>query len=185
MLEQRLQQQFFDSADLTYACAEALGKPMADAVDALVGSITSGGKILTLGEADCSLHAEYMANKLLSRFERERPGLAALALATDEKGLWVRQLETLGQPGDVVLALCAGEAGPILLGALERAHAKDITVVAITGRSTNLKDSLAETDVHISIPHERKARIHEVQWLILHSLCDAVDLQLLGEYDSP
>jgi D-sedoheptulose 7-phosphate isomerase len=185
MLEQRLQQQFFDSADLTYACAESLGKPMVDAVDALVGSITAGGKVLTFGEADCSLHAQYLAHKLLCRFERERPGLAALALAMDGTDLWVRQLETLGQPGDVVLALAAGEAGPELLSALASAHAKDMTVVAITGRTTNLKDALAETDVHVSIPHDRKARIHEVQWLILHSLCDAVDLQLLGEHDNP
>lgn len=185
MLEQRLQQQFFDSADLTYVCAESLGKSMVDAVDALVGSITAGGKILTFGEADCSLHAQYLAHKLLCRFERERPGLAALALAMDGTDLWVRQLETLGQPGDVVLALGAGEAGPELLSAMASAHAKDMTVVAITGRTTNLKDALAETDVHVSIPHDRKARIHEVQWLILHSLCDAVDLQLLGEHDNP
>ncbi len=188
MLEQRLQQQFFDSADLTYACAEALAKPMADAVHALVGSITAGSKVLVFGAADAAWHARYMAAKLLGRFERERPGLAALALTADggdgPADLWLRQLETLGQPGDVLLALACGEASPNLLEAIAHAHAKDMTVVALTGRNTALKDKLAETDVHIAIPHERPARIHEVQWLILHSLCDAVDLQLLGEQDN-
>jgi D-sedoheptulose 7-phosphate isomerase len=185
MLEQRLQQQFFDSADLTYACAEALAKPMADAVHALVGSITAGGKVLAFGEADCALQARHVATKLLDRFERDRPGLAALALTVDGSDLWMRQLETLGQPGDVLLALATGEAGNNLLQALSNAHAKDMTVVVVTGRNTVLKDKLAETDVHITVPHERNARIHEVQWLILHSLCDAVDLQLLGEQDNP
>ena len=186
MLEQRLQQQFFDSADLTYACAEALAKPMADAVHALVGSITAGGKVLSFGEDDCALHADHLAAKLLGRFERERPGLAALALRVAGGDLWMRQLETLAHPGDVLLALATGDAAQgQLLPAIASAHAKDMTVVVITGRNTVLKDKLAETDVHITVPHERKARIHEVQWLILHSLCDAVDLQLLGEQDNP
>ena len=184
MLEQRLQQQFFECADLIYSCAETLGRPILDAIDALVGSITSGGKVLTFGEGGCACHAQHLANKLLGRFERDRPGLAALALAMDGTDLWVRQLETLGQPGDVILAFAAGEAGPELLSALSSAHAKDLSIIAITGRTTRLQDTLAETDVHISIPHDRQARIHEVQWLILHSLCDAVDLQLLGEHEN-
>ncbi|MFN9708472.1 MAG: SIS domain-containing protein [Burkholderiales bacterium] len=185
MLEQRLQQQFFDCADLIYSCAETLGRSILDAIDALLGSITSGGKVLTFGEGDCALHAQHLANKLLCQFERDRPGLAALALATNGTDLWLRQLETLGQPGDVILVFAAAEAGPGLLSALSSARTKDLTVIAITGCTTRLKDMLAETDVHISIPHDRKARIHEVQWLILHSLCDAVDLQLLGENENP
>jgi D-sedoheptulose 7-phosphate isomerase len=89
MLEQRLQQQFFDCADLIYSCAETLGRPILDAIDALLGSITSGGKVLTFGEGDCALHAQHLANKLLCQFERDRPGLAALALATNGTDLWL------------------------------------------------------------------------------------------------
>lgn len=181
MLEQRLQQQFFDCADLAYACAEALAKPMADAAHALVGSITAGGKIFSFGEADSGWLAQQLCATLLGRFERDRPSLAAMALPVDGSDLWLRQLEALGQPGDVLLAWAVGEASANLLSALARAHEKDMTVVVVTGRQTQLKDKLAETDVHLIVPHERKARVHEVQCLILHSLCDAVDLQLLGE----
>jgi hypothetical protein len=51
MLEQRIQQQFFDSADLKYAAAEVLSRPIADAVSALVGCITGGGKVLAAATA--------------------------------------------------------------------------------------------------------------------------------------
>jgi D-sedoheptulose 7-phosphate isomerase len=68
---------------------------------------------------------------------------------------------------------------------VQAAHAKDMTVVALTGRDAGgLAAQLGETDVHIAVPHERAARVFEVHALVLHCLCDAVDLQLLGEQDS-
>jgi len=75
MLEQRIQQQFFDSADLLYQVAEPLARPLADALAAIVGSITSGGKLLLAGSA----LAPHAAALFVEGFERERPPLAALA----------------------------------------------------------------------------------------------------------
>ena len=73
-----------------------------------------------------------------------------------------------------------------MLAAVEAAHAKDMTVVALTGRNGGkMRELLSETDVHICVPHERTARIQEVHSSSLHCLCDAVDLQLLGEQDNP
>ncbi len=181
MLEHHLQQNFFDCADLVYASAETLAKPLADAAQALVGCITSGGKILSFGESECGLMAQYGCSTLLGRFERDRPSLAAMTLLMDGTDLWLRQLEALGQPGDVLLAWSTGETAPNLMLALARAHEKDMGVVVISDSQIELNNKLTETDVHIIVPHERKARVHEVQWLILHSLCDAIDLQLLGE----
>lgn len=181
MLEHHLQQNFFDCADLVYASAEALAKPLADATQALVGCITAGGKILCFGEAECGLMAQYVCSTLLGRFERDRPSLAAVTVLIDGTELWLRQLEALGQPGDVLLAWASSETAANLELALARAHEKDMTVVVVSDSQTEIINKLTETDVHIVIAHERKARVHEVQWLILHSLCDAIDLQLLGE----
>ena len=83
MLEQRIQQQFFDSADLKYAAAEVLSKPIADAVSALVGCITGGGKVLACGNGGSAADAQHFAAEFVGRFERERPGLAAIALTVD------------------------------------------------------------------------------------------------------
>ena len=83
MLEQRIQQQFFDSADLKYAAAEHLTRPVADASHALIGAITSGAKVLVCGNGAGAGIAQHLAAQLVGRFERERPGLAALCLAAD------------------------------------------------------------------------------------------------------
>ena len=60
MLEQRIQQQFFDSADLKYPSAEILSKPIADAVQALVGCITAGGKVLACGNGGSASDAQHL-----------------------------------------------------------------------------------------------------------------------------
>ena len=198
MLEQRIQKQFFDSADLKYASAEVLAKPIADAVHAIVGCITAGGKVLACGNGGSASDAQHFAAEFVGRFERERPGLAAIALTTDTSiltaigndydfnSIFSKQVQALGQPGDVLLAISTSGNSANVLAAIYAAQAKDMTVVALSGRKGGqMNQRLTDTDVHICVPHDRTARIQEVHILALHCLCDAVDLQLLGEQDSP
>lgn len=197
MLEQRIQQQFFDSADLKYAAAEILSKPIADAVNALVGCVTAGGKVLVCGNGGSAADAQHFAAEFVGRFERERPGLAAIALTTDSSILtaigndydfnviFSKQVQALGAPGDVLLCFTTSGSSANVLAAVDAAHAKEMTVIALTGRGGGkMRDALTETDVHICVPHERTARIQEVHLLVLHCLCDAVDLLLLGEQEN-
>jgi D-sedoheptulose 7-phosphate isomerase len=197
MLEQRIQQQFFDSADLKYAAAEMLARPIADAVQALVGCITSGGKVLACGNGGSASDAQHFAAEFVGRFERERPGLAAIALNTDPSVLtaigndyafdavFAKQVQALGAPGDVLLAISTSGNSANVLAAVEAAQAREMTVIALTGRNGGkLRERLTETDVHICVPHDRTARIQEVHILVVHCLCDAVDTQLLGEQDN-
>jgi D-sedoheptulose 7-phosphate isomerase len=196
MIEQRIQQQFFDSADLMYAAADVLSKPIADAVDALMGCITAGGKLMVCGNGGSASDAQHFAAEFVGRFERERPGLAALALTTDTailtaigndydfSSIFSKQVQALGTPGDVLIAISTSGNSANVLAAVEAAHAKDMTVVALTGRSGGkLGALLTDTDVHICVPHDRTARIQEIHGLALHCLCDAVDQQLLGEQE--
>lgn len=204
MLEQRIQQQFFESADLKYQSAELLSRPIQDAVAALVGSLTAGGRVLVAGLGTSASLAQLMASLLIGRFERDRPGLAAMVLGVDGATLAAlatdpatagsggssfdqvlsRQIQTLGQPGDVLLLIDNEGQHPALLAAAGAAQAKDMTVIAITGRTGGaLRSALGETDVLVAVPHERRARVLETQLLVLHCLCDAIDQQLLGEQD--
>lgn len=196
MLEQRIQQQFIDSADLKYQSAEALSKPIAEAVQAIVTSITGGGKVLACGNGGSAADAQHFAAEFIGRFERERPELAAIALSTDTSVLtalandyafnvvFARQVRALGNPGDVLLVLSTSGNSANVLAAVDAAHERDMTVVALTGRGGGaLGKKLRETDVHICVPHERTARIQEVHLLALHCLCDGVDTQLLGEQE--
>ena len=193
MLEQRIQQHFFDSADLKYAAAEILAKPIADAVGTLLGCITAGGKVLTCGNGGSAGDAQHFAAEFVGRFERERPGLAAISLSTDTSILtavandydfsqvFSKQVQAIGAPGDVLLAITTSGNSANVLAAVAAAHAKEMSVIALTGRNGGkMRELLTETDVHICVPHERTARIQEVHLLVIHCLCDAVDLQLLG-----
>ena len=188
-----IQQHFFDSADLKYAAAEILAKPIADAVGTLLGCITAGGKVLTCGNGGSAADAQHFAAEFVGRFERERPGLAAISLTTDTSILtavandydfnqvFSKQVQAIGAPGDVLLAITTSGNSANVLAAVAAAHAKEMSVIALTGRNGGkMRELLTETDVHICVPHERTARIQEVHLLVIHCLCDAVDLQLLG-----
>jgi D-sedoheptulose 7-phosphate isomerase len=195
MLEQRIQQQFFDSADLKYAAADTLTRPITDAVNAILGCITSGGKVLACGNGGSAGQAQHFAAQFIGRFERERPPLAAIALSADSallttmgsdanfEQVYARQVQAIGHPGDVLLAICPDGTATNVLAAIEAAHDKEMAVIALTGQDGRaVGRSLSETDVRIGVPHQRVARIQEVHLLVIHCLCDAVDLQLLGDH---
>ena len=183
MLEQRIQQQFFDSADLKYQTAETLARPIADAAGALLGAITAGGKVMVCGCGNAAALATHMAALFVGRFERERPPLPAIAPAGEPAA--TKQLQALGHPGDVLLLLDAGDGDPASAqAAIAAAHAKEMTVVLLAAKDGGvLNEPLAETDVTIAVPHQRGVRVLELQLLVLHCLCDAIDLQLMGEQD--
>jgi D-sedoheptulose 7-phosphate isomerase len=174
MLEQRLQQQFFESADLLYQAAEALSSPLAQATQTLLGCLTGGGKLLLTGSA----LAPHFAQLCVKGFERDRPPLAALALGTVDADA---QIHALGLPGDVLMIVDAGAHD--WRAVVAAAHDKEMSVVALTGAEPAWIDALTETDVCVAVPHPRAARVHELQLLGLHALADALDLQLMGELD--
>ena len=198
MLEQRIQQHFIDSADLKYQAAQTLGKPIVDAVQAVLACITSGGKMLACGSGASSADAQQFAAFCVAGFERERPELAAVALSGDAAllnavasngdmaQLLARQVRALGQAGDLLLALCISGNDANVLAAVHAAHERDMTVVVVSGRSGGtLATVLRETDVLICVPHDRAARVREVHALVLNCLCDGVDAQLFGEQENP
>jgi D-sedoheptulose 7-phosphate isomerase len=180
MLEQRIQQQFFDSADLQYRAAEALARPIAEAAAAVLSAITGGGKVMVCGSGAGAALAPHLARLFTGRFERERPPLAALALGTARPAPEIR---ALGLPGDVLLFIDDGEGHST--PAISAAQAKDMTIVVLAGRGASaFSELLAETDVLVAVPHERASRVAELQLLVLHCLCDAVDFQLMGDQES-
>lgn len=198
MLEQRIQQHFIDSADLKYQAAPLLSKPIADAVQALLACVTSGGKVLSCGNGGSAADAQHFSAEFVGRFERERPELAAVALTTDTSiitaiandydfnSIFSRQVRALGQPGDVLLAITTSGNSANVLAAIDAAHERDMVVIGLSGRSGGkMAQVLRDTDVHICVPHERTARIQEVHLLTLHCLCDAVDTLLLGDQETP
>jgi D-sedoheptulose 7-phosphate isomerase len=131
---------------------------------------------------------------MVGRFERERPELPAISLATDTSILtavandysfeqvFAKQVRALGARGDVLLAISTSGNSPNVVAAVEAARDREMRVVALTGRDGGrIAQLLAADDVNLCVPHERTARIQEVHLLVIHCICDAVDATLLGE----
>ena len=129
MLEQRIQQQFFEGADLQYQTAEVLARPITEAVHAVVSALTAGGKLLLCGQGSGALLARHAASLLVGALERDRPPLAALALDPEP-----RTIQALGLPGDLLL-LVDPSAGDLdaSMAAVRAAQGKDMTVVLLVG----------------------------------------------------
>jgi len=193
MLEQRIQQNFIDSADLKYQSAQSLSKPIAQAVQAVLACVTSGGKVLACGNGGSAADAQHFSAELLNRFERERPPLACVALTTDTSTLtsigndyhfdeiFAKQVHALARPGDVLLGITTSGNSPNVLRAVEAARGRGAACVALTGRNGGkLAGMLRPDDIHICVPAASTARIQEVHGLVIHCLCDLIDQQLFG-----
>ena len=192
-LIKRVSEHFRDSAQTKLDAIELLALPIAQAIEAMVGSLLNNGKILACGNGGSAADAQHLAAELVGRFEVERHELAAIALTTDTsiisaiandygyKMVFAKQVRALGQPGDVLLAISTSGNSPNVIEAIAAAHANDLRVVALTGKGGGaIADILQETDVHICVPAERTSRIQETHLLTIHCLCDGIDCLLMG-----
>jgi D-sedoheptulose 7-phosphate isomerase len=194
MLIERIRRQFQESAELQSAAFDALGTPIAAAIDAMFAALANGGRIFACGNGSSASDAQRFASALIGRFERERPGLPALALsaspmasgaANDPDQLFAQQVRALGHAGDVLLAIVPEGPAPNVLAAIDEAHAREMVVVALTGDGAAggavIAQALSDMDIQIGVPAQRVARIHELHLLTIHCLCDGIDAMLLGD----
>jgi len=193
-LDQRIQDQFADSVATKQKAAQAMAAPIAAAIQAMVASLRTGGKVMACGNGGSAADSQHFAAELLNRFERERAPLAAIALTTDTSTLtsiandyhydqvFAKQVQGLGRAGDVLLAISTSGNSPNVLAAMAVAHERGIRVVALTGKGGGkMAAALAADDIHLCVPADRTARIQEVHLLTLHCLCDGIDTLLLGD----
>jgi len=189
----RISRQFEESIAAKRDAVELLAAPMAVAVETMTSCLLGNGKILACGNGGSAADAQHFAAELVNRFEMERPPLAAIALTTDSSTLtsiandysynqvFAKQLQALGQPGDVLLAISTSGNSANVIEAIHAAHDREMRVVALTGRDGGrIAGLLKETDLNLCVPADRTARIQEVHLLVLHCLCDGIDCLLLG-----
>lgn len=192
----RVQALFDASIDTKRRAREALGEPIARAGLLMADALAAGHKLLSCGNGGSAADAQHFAAELLNRFEIERPPLAAVALTTDTSTLtsiandysyddiFAKQVDGLGRPGDVLLAISTSGSSVNVLRAVESAHARGMGVVALTGRDGGrIATALAGGDVEIRVPAQSTARVQEVHLLVLHCLCDLIDRQPSGGTD--
>jgi D-sedoheptulose 7-phosphate isomerase len=190
----RVRRHFQDSANLKLAAADTLGPLVVAAADKMTQCLLAEGKILACGNGGSAADAQHFAAEMVGRFERERPGLPAISLATDTSiitaiandydysEIFSKQVTALGQSGDILLAISTSGNSGNVAAAIDAAHERDMMVIALTGRGGGrIGELMSSRDVHLCVPHSVTARIQEMHILLIHCLCDAVDCGLLGE----
>jgi D-sedoheptulose 7-phosphate isomerase len=186
-----IRSQFADSIAVKQKAMDSLVPVIARAGAVMTESLRTGGKILACGNGGSAGDAQHFSAELLNRFERERPGLPAVALTTDSSTLtsiandyayeqvFSKQVLALGRAGDCLLAISTSGNSPNVVAAIEAAHARGVKVIALTGRDGGrMADVLGGDDVEIRVPAQKTSRIQEVHLVVIHCLCDAIDRAL-------
>jgi len=195
-LNERIGGHFRESIDVKRQAEDVLIAPIHLAGDAMVQCLLNGGKILSCGNGGSAGDAQHFSAELLNRFERERPGLPALALTTDGSTLtaiandynysevFSKQVTALGQKGDVLLAISTSGNSANVMEAVKAGHDREMTIVALTGNQGGAAaELLNQQDIEIRVPSDRTARIQEVHLVVIHCLCDFIDTRLFGGSD--
>ncbi len=157
-------------------------------IDVMVRSLRNGHKILVFGNGGSAAQAQHFASELVNKFLKERPALAAISLTTDTSALtsiandvsfdhvFSRQIEALGEKGDVALGLSTSGNSPNVIEALKEARKKGLISVAFTGQGGGRISSLP--DVLLDVPSSSTPRIQEVHLLLLHLLAEEIEKKL-------
>ncbi len=157
-------------------------------VDLCMRSLKAGGKILFAGNGGSAADAQHMAGEFVSRFNYDRPGLAAVALTVDSSILtaigndygydyvFARQIEALGQAGDVFFAYSTSGNSANIIRALEAAKAKRVSRVGLTGNRGGAMNPLC--DYLLAMPSAHTPRIQEGHLMVGHAICAAVEARM-------
>src|SRR5258706_2172922 len=143
---ERIRTHFAESARLKQEAAEALAPAIARAADAFAACLLADGKILACGNGGSACDAQHFAAEMVGRFERERPELPAISLATDTSILtaiandyaydqvFAKQVRALGTAGDILLAISTSGNSASVVSAIEAARDREMRIVALTGK---------------------------------------------------
>jgi D-sedoheptulose 7-phosphate isomerase len=189
-LTQRIHDQFQASIQILADAADSLVEPIGQASRVMTDCLLGEGKILTCGLGPSGLASQHLAAILSGRLEKDRPGLASIALRaegaaivddTDPAQGFARQVAALGHPGDILVAFSTYGHALAVVEAVRAAQERDMRVVVLAGGDSGmLGEILTENDILICVPAESAPRIHETIMLTVHCLCDGIDFFLLG-----
>lgn len=190
-LQNRIINQFTDSIQAKQDALGELCELIELASQRMVSALLNDRKILTCGNGRSAASAQLLSTALLNQFERDRPSLPAIALTLDTTILtaiandyrydevFSKLIRSLGQSGDVLVAYTDGNHSANIAKAIDIAHGKDISIIALIGeKGEAISALLSERDLEIRVPSSSAIRTHEVHVLITHCLCDLIDHQL-------
>jgi D-sedoheptulose 7-phosphate isomerase len=187
-LQRYYQAEFAEHAAVLERTRLALPGPFAELVAQCLRCLRQGGKLLFFGNGGSAADAQHLATELTVRFKGNRRAIAAIALTTDTSALtaigndlgfeqlFARQIEALGKPGDLALAITTSGESPNILQALRTARQGGLIAAALAGKGGGQLDGLA--DPLLIVPSDVTARVQEMHILIGQMLCEAIEVGL-------
>jgi D-sedoheptulose 7-phosphate isomerase len=194
VMEERVRQLFGSSIETKVTAADVVSGAIARAAQRLVHCLLQDKKILICGNGSSTANCLHFTSALINHFEVERPPLPVIALNTDNAiltaiadencyaELFAKQIQAVGQEGDVLLVLTTSGNTDSILRAVDSANDKGMDTVALSGRDGGvLANHLGPEDIEVRIPIDNDARIHEMHLFVLHCFCDLIDQSLFGQ----
>jgi len=173
---------------------QSLLSDIEEATKAIIAAFSNKHKVLLAGNGGSAADAQHIAGELVNRFYFDRPGLPAIALTTDTSiltavgndhgfsSLFARQINALGNEGDVFIGISTSGNSPNIIEALRKCREEKIFTIGLTGSSGDKMKDLC--DICLSVPSDETPRIQEMHILIGHIICRIVEEKLFGHLKS-
>jgi D-sedoheptulose 7-phosphate isomerase len=184
-LIEQIRAQIEESCKVKQSFSPELLARIAQFTDRAAAALLAGKKLVFFGNGGSAADAQHLAAELTVRLRAERPGIAGLALTTNTSVLtaagndygfeqiFARQVESLVEGGDVVVALSTSGNSPNVLRGAEAAHKRGAVVVALTGETGG--ELAARADLLINVPSQDPQRIQEAHITIGHIVCSLLE----------
>jgi len=189
----KIKQLFAASIQTKQTAAESMANDIAQAVELLEGAVKNGKKVLSCGNGGSAADAQHFSSEFINRFHQDRDSIPAIALTTDSSTLtsiandysydeiFSRQISSLGQAGDILLAISTSGNSGNVVRAMQEAHKRNMHIIAFTGRDGGTMAQLIQgQDVELRVPSNITARVQEVHLLLIHILCARIDNRLFN-----
>ncbi|MBA2657278.1 MAG: SIS domain-containing protein [Tatlockia sp.] len=193
-MEDRVRHLFAASIEAKIAVADILSAPIAKAGERIVKCLLNNGKILICGSGGSAANCLHFATAMINHFEVERPALPVIALTTDTASItsiasdshyeqvFARQIQALGQEGDVLLVLSTSGNANAILQAVNAGNDRGMDTIALSGRDGGvLANHLGPEDIELRVQSDNASRIRETHLFILHCFSDLIDQSLFGQ----
>lgn len=185
MGQSRVEQIFRESIEVKERCLADNAAKIVELARLMTECFRKGNKVLIFGNGGSAADSQHIAAELIGRFQKERRGLPAIALSADTSILtslgndysfeiiFARQIEALGQNGDVALGISTSGHSANVIAAMRAAKKRGMNTVALTGQGGG--KLAGEVDLCLAVPSKVTARIQEAHSVIAHAFCELVE----------
>lgn len=186
-MKKAIEKIFKESIEVKKATLDQNKDKIVTAVKAVTRALKRKRKVILFGNGGSAADSQHIAAELIGRFQKERKALAAIALTTDTSILtalsndygydivFARQIEGLGQKGDIAFGISTSGHSKNVIEGIKKAKRKGLVTISLTGCGGG---PLAKaTDISLIVPSKNTARIQESHICIAHAICELVEKQ--------